>query len=60
MTSWLDRLFGESPKTLDQDLLLLVGRWQAKGVSDREIASVLSAMAKSLYRDPTRISSQGA
>jgi IS30 family transposase len=60
MTSWLDRLFGESPKTLDQDLLLLVGRWQEKGVSDRQIAATLNAMAKSLHRDIPGISSQGA
>ncbi len=60
MTSWLDRLFGENPKTIDQDLLLLVGRWQEKGMSDREIASYLTAMAKSLHRSAPGISSQGA
>jgi len=60
VTSWLDRLFREDAKTIDQDLLLLVGRWQRKGVPDKQIAATLNAMARSLYRDIPGISSQGA
>jgi hypothetical protein len=59
--SWLDKLFGPMEgETIDQDLLLLVGRWQKKGMTDKQIAVRLATLSRALSNQTPGISSQGA
>jgi hypothetical protein len=56
LRAWLD----SDEKTIDQELVLLVEKWKARGMSEAELAGRLLAMASQLGSSPTIKPSQGA